>query len=60
MSDERQDGTVYVAVVNDGGQYSIWPAGRELPLGWREAGKSGPRAEVMAWIEEIWGDMNRA
>jgi MbtH protein len=57
MSDEREDTTIYVAVVNHDEQYSIWPEGRELPLGWHEAGKRGPRAEVMAWIEEVWGDM---
>jgi MbtH protein len=44
-------------VVNDEEQYSIWPADRELPLGWREAGKSGKKPEVLAWIEEVWTDM---
>ena len=38
-------------------QYSIWPADRELPLGWREAGKQGLKPEVLAWIEEVWTDM---
>ena len=57
MSDEREDMTVYMAVVNDEDQYSIWPADRELPLGWRPAGKSGLKPEVLAWIEEVWTDM---
>ena len=57
MSDEREDDTIYMAVVNDEEQYSIWPAGRELPLGWREAGKQGTKQEVLAWIEEVWTDM---
>lgn len=57
MSDEREDTDIYGAVVNDEEQYSIWPVGRELPLGWREAGKEGPRAEVLAWIEEMWTGM---
>ena len=38
-------------------QYSIWPADRELPLGWSKAGKSGLKPEVLAWIEEVWTDM---
>jgi MbtH protein len=59
MSDEREDTTIYLAVVSDDEQYSIWPEDRELPPGWREAGKRGPRAEVMAWIEEVWADMQR-
>ncbi len=57
MSDELEDSTVYVAIVTEHEQYSIWPAELELPMGWREAGKRGPRAEVIAWIEEVWGDM---
>ena len=57
MEDDREDTTIYVAVVNDEEQYSIWPEDRELPLGWRDAGKRRPKAEVLAWIEEVWTDM---
>ena len=56
MSDQ-EDTTIYEAVVNHEEQYSIWPADRELPLGWNLAGKSGTKAEVLAWIEEVWTDM---
>jgi MbtH protein len=55
--EEREDTTIYAAVVNHEEQYSIWPADRELPLGWNKAGKEGPKAEVLAWIEEVWTDM---
>jgi MbtH protein len=54
---EREDTTIYQAVVNHEEQYSIWPADRELPLGWRAAGKTGLKPEVLAWIEEVWTDM---
>ncbi|MDB5692876.1 MAG: MbtH family protein [Alphaproteobacteria bacterium] len=57
MSDEREDTNIYMAVVNDEEQYSIWPANRELPPGWRDAGKHGLKADVLAWIEEVWTDM---
>lgn len=56
-NEEREDTTVYEAVMNDEEQYSIWPADRELPLGWRKAGKQGLKPEVLAWIEEVWTDM---
>jgi MbtH protein len=56
-SEEREDTTVYAAVVNHEEQYSIWPADREIPAGWREAGKQGLKPEVLAWIEEVWTDM---
>ena len=49
--------TIYKVVVNHEEQYSIWPADRENPLGWRDVGKSGPKAECLAYIEEVWTDM---
>ena len=55
--EDREDTTIYKAVVNDEEQYSIWPADRELPLGWHDAGKQGLKPEVLAWIEEVWTDM---
>lgn len=57
MSDDHEDTTIYVAVVNDEEQYSIWPEHRKIPLGWRSTGKSGPRKEVLDYIEEVWTDM---
>jgi len=51
------DAATLEVVINDEQQYSLWPAHRELPLGWRKAGKSGSKAECLAWIEEVWTDM---
>ena len=42
---------------NDEEQYSIWFADREPPLGWKEVGRSGPKAECLAYIKEVWTDM---
>ena len=56
-AEENEDTTVYQVVVNHEEQYSIWPAGRELPLGWSAVGKEGPKAECLAYIEEVWTDM---
>ena len=44
-------------VINHEEQYSIWFADREIPLGWRELGKSGTKAECLAYIDEVWTDM---
>lgn len=55
--DETEDKTIYKAVVNHEEQYSIWPAHRENALGWRDAGKTGLKAEVLAYIKEVWTDM---
>ena len=55
--DEEHDTTIYKVVVNHEEQYSIWPADRENPLGWRDVGKTGLKAECLAYIEEVWTDM---
>lgn len=54
---EEDDKTIYKVVVNHEEQYSIWPEYRENPLGWNEVGKSGPKAECLAYIKEVWTDM---
>jgi MbtH protein len=57
MTDERVDDQEYRVVVNHEEQYSIWPAHRELPPGWRDAGKTGLKDECLAFVEEVWTDM---
>jgi MbtH protein len=44
-------------VINDEEQYSIWPADRELPAGWRPEGMSGTKDACLAYIDEAWTDM---
>jgi MbtH protein len=56
-SEAEEDTTIYRVVVNHEGQYSIWPAGREIPPGWLDAGVSGSKAECLAYIQEVWTDM---
>ncbi|MEM7479768.1 MAG: MbtH family protein [Acidobacteriota bacterium] len=55
--DEEDDKTIYRVVVNHEEQYSIWPADRELPLGWNAEGKEGTKQECLDHIEEVWTDM---
>lgn len=57
MSEVEEDTTVYRVVVNHEEQYSIWPDYRDLPLGWRDVGKSGSKAECLAHINVVWTDM---
>jgi MbtH protein len=51
-----QDGQLKV-VVNQEDQYSIWPADRNPPPGWRETGKTGLKDECLAYIADLWRDM---
>lgn len=57
MNDTERDDTIYKAVVNHEEQYSIWPADRENPLGWRDAGRTGTKNECLEYIKEVWTDM---
>lgn len=56
-NEETTDTTVYKVVVNHEEQYSIWPEYRDNPLGWRDAGKVGTKAECLDHIEKVWTDM---
>lgn len=51
------DDALYTVVINSEEQYSIWPAGSEIPSGWRDAGKTGTKQECLEYIEKVWIDM---
>ncbi|MEP7219580.1 MAG: MbtH family NRPS accessory protein [Bacteroidota bacterium] len=57
QDDHREDDNVYTVVVNHEEQYSIWPADREMPLGWKSVGTTGTKRECLKLIEELWTDM---
>jgi MbtH protein len=57
MSSWDDDENQFQVVANDEEQYSIWPAERALPFGWRAVGKIGNKAECQAYIREVWTDM---
>ena len=48
---EDEADAVYRAVRNAQGEYALWPAFRELPVGWVDTGCAGTREDVLAWIE---------
>ncbi|MFE6829200.1 MbtH family protein [Streptomyces sp. NPDC057690] len=47
----------YQVVVNHEEQYSIWPADREPPAGWRADGVTGAESVCLEHIEAVWTDM---
>ncbi|HYO56217.1 MbtH family protein [Archangium sp.] len=57
MSQDTEDTQKYKVVVNHEEQYSIWSADRENALGWKDAGKSGTKAECLDYIKQVWTDM---
>jgi MbtH protein len=54
---EDDSGQCYDVVLNDEGQYSIWPVDYLLPLGWRRSGFAGDKATCLTHITEVWIDM---
>jgi uncharacterized protein YbdZ (MbtH family) len=57
MPEEIEDRVIYRVVVNHEEQYSIWPADRDIPAGWRDEGTAGLKAECLTHIDEVWTDM---
>jgi MbtH protein len=57
MADENEDTMVYRVVVNHEEQYAIWPEDKEIPAGWRDVGRTGPKRECLAYISEVWTDL---
>lgn len=53
----EDDLQTYRVVVNHEDQYSIWPADRDLPTGWRDAGEVGSKQECLAHIDKVWVDI---
>ncbi|GGR29840.1 MbtH family protein [Streptomyces netropsis] len=59
MSDnpfDDADGTFHV-LVNDEGQYSLWPSFSPVPAGWTPALSDADRQSAVAFVEEHWTDM---
>jgi MbtH protein len=57
MFEDDDERTPYKVVVNHEEQYSIWPADRDAPAGWREAGHRGTKAQCLGYIREHWKDL---
>ena len=57
FEDDNEDAGTWKVVINDEEQYSLWPSARQNAPGWRDAGKSGTKAECLAYVNEVWTDM---
>ncbi|MBX9621993.1 MAG: MbtH family protein [Alphaproteobacteria bacterium] len=56
MSDVLILEDTWCVVINLEDQYSIWPARKEIPYGWREEGKIGTKEDCLAHVKEVWVD----
>ena len=55
--EEEEDNMIYKVVLNHEERYSIWPADKDNPLSWADAGKRGTKAECLTYIKMVWSDM---
>ncbi|MFE2428509.1 MbtH family protein [Streptomyces sp. NPDC059373] len=53
---DNEDGVFY-ALINDEGQYSLWPTFADVPAGWEIAFGEDTRKACLDHIEENWTDM---
>ncbi|GEC74121.1 MbtH family protein [Microbacterium oxydans] len=53
---DDEDG-VFLALVNDEEQYSLWPEFAEVPSGWRIVFGPANRAATLEFIEKTWTDL---
>jgi MbtH protein len=56
---ENPDGTYY-ALVNEEGQYSLWPTFVDVPAGWTIAHGPTDRQACLDHVETHWTDMRPA
>ena len=53
---DDEDGE-FCVLVNEEGQYSLWPTFKDVPAGWTPVGPRGRRKECLDYIDETWTDM---
>jgi len=53
----EDDSAPFLALLNEEGQYSLWPAFANVPDGWETVFGEASRAECLAFIENAWTDM---
>lgn len=53
---ENADGT-FVVLINDEGQYSLWPAFLDVPSGWAAVYGEDSRQLCLDYINSRWCDM---
>lgn len=53
----EDENATYYALINDEGQYSLWPTFADVPDGWTVAHNADSRTACLEFIEREWTDM---
>lgn len=51
------DAAKFFVLINEEGQYSLWPVFADVPAGWTIVYGEGDRQDCLAHIEKSWVDM---
>jgi MbtH protein len=54
---DDDDAQLFHVLVNDEGQYSLWPGATAVPAGWSAVLRDERRAVCLEHIEAVWQDM---
>jgi uncharacterized protein YbdZ (MbtH family) len=54
FEDENRE---FCVLINDEGQYSLWPTFKKIPNGWSAIGPRGGRKDCIAYVEANWTDL---
>lgn len=57
MGNPFDDDALFLVLVNQDGQYSLWPAAMAVLAGWRTASDAEGRAAYLRYVESAWTDM---
>ena len=49
--------TLHQIVVNDAREFAVWPSARPLPAGWRPAGRTGTRDELVMHLRSSFAPL---
>jgi MbtH protein len=56
LFDDTDTKQVYLVLINDEEQFSVWPAWKDVPSGWRSVSQ-GNLKDCTKFIDETWRDM---
>lgn len=60
MDPQTPNNRRYLVLMNDEEQYSLWPAGKTVPPGWRAVAPEGTEQECLDYVDRTWTDMRPA
>lgn len=54
----ENDNYTYKVLINEEGQYSLWPAFLYVPIGWNVVYEEASRQSCLEYVEYNWKDLN--